>query len=337
VKRLLALALTLCLLGLWPALAEEMPPALYTGRLSKSTQLLSQPNGDTLGNLSQRQAIEILTVDPDWLQVRVNGQTGYIRRRQVDDSTVIPLETSITPRYPAMPASYLGWVESEAAVRESPNQNAMALITLQEGARMAFIGFEDGWAKLVYHRQYGYVDTRLLGELQPLFADVESADGSAPIAAYTSFYKIDTDNVNLSRMVNIRVACQRFAPLLIQPQGRFDFNAQIGPYNRRSGYEPAYVLVGGKTILGYGGGTCQVSSTLYNTLMQLPGLEILARRPHGPVGASYLPLHADAAVGNLSLNLVFRNNYRFPVRIDGTAQDGALTIAIYRADTDPAP
>lgn len=336
-KRLLTLALAICLLGQWPALAEDYPPALYTGRLSRITQLLSQPEGDALGNLFQRQALEILKVEPDWLLVRVNGQTGYIRRRHIDDSTVIPLEPNRTPRYPAMPASYLGWVETEAAVREAPRQNAMALITMQKGARLAFIGFEDGWAKLVYHRQYGYVDTRLLSELQPLFADVESADGSAPIAAYTSFYKTDTDEINLSRIVNIRVACQRFTPLFIQPQGRFDFNAQIGPYNRHSGYEPAYVLVGGKTILGYGGGTCQVSSTLYNTLMQLPGLEILARRPHGPIGASYLPLHADAAVGNPSLNLVFRNNYGFPVRIDGTAQDGALTVAIYRADTNPTP
>ena len=336
-KRLLALALAVFLLGQWPALAEEKPPALYTGRLNRSAQLLSQPEGDTLGNLFQRQALEIIKVEPDWLLVRVNDQTGYIRRSHIDDSTVIPLEPSRTPRYPAMLASYLGWVDTETSVREAPDQNAMALITLQKGVRLAFIGFEDGWAKLVYHRQYGYVDTRLLSELQPLFTDVESADGSAPIAAYTSFYKIDTDEINLSRIVNIRVACQRFAQLLIQPQGRFDFNAQIGPYNRHSGYEPAYVLVGGKTILGYGGGTCQVSSTLYNTLLQLPGLEILARRPHGPIGASYLPLHADAAVGNPSLNLVFRNNYGFPLRIDGTAQDGALTVAIYRADADPAP
>jgi len=312
-------------------------PALYTGRLNNSVQLLSEPGGEAVGYLSQRDAIEILKVEPDWLLIRTNGMTGYIQRRQVDDTKVKPIDPSLTPQYPAIPASYLGWVEAEASVRDAPSQNAATLITLQKGTRLAFIGFEDGWAKLVYHRQYAYVDTRLLSELQPLFADVMSADGSAPIAAYTSFYKINTDEVNLSRMVNIRVACQRFAPLLIEPQGRFDFNAQIGPYNRRSGYEPAYVLVGGQAVLGYGGGTCQVSSTLYNVLMQLPGLEILARRPHGPIGASYLPLHADAAVGNPSLNLIFRNNYNFPIRIDGAAQDGALTVAIYRADANPAP
>ncbi|HPA61547.1 MAG TPA: VanW family protein, partial [Clostridia bacterium] len=60
--------------------------------------------------------------------------------------------------------------------------------------------------------------------------------------------------------------------------------------------------------------------------------EILHRRPHGPSAASYLPHGADAAVGNKTQNFIIRNRYSFPIRIDGTAQDGALTIAVYRAD-----
>ena len=67
-------------------------------------------------------------------------------------------------------------------------------------------------------------------------------------------------------------------------------------------------------------------------MLQLPGLTVLYRRAHGDNGASYLPIHMDAAVGNSSLNFKFRNDYSFPVRIEGTVQDGALTIAIYRAE-----
>ena len=97
------------------------------------------------------------------------------------------------------------------------------------------------------------------------------------------------------------------------------------------GYLPANALVDGETVQSYGGGTCQVSSTLYNTILQLPGVEIIRRRAHGPSAAAYLPHGADAAVGNTTQNLIIRNRYPFPIRIDGTAQDGALTIAIYRA------
>ncbi len=330
-KRLLPLLLSLMIcFALLPASAQADLPALYTGRLMYSTDVLASPGGEKVGYISDRVTIEILKVEPDWLLVRGNEVIGYIQRKALNDTRVKTIDPVRTPKYPAVLASYLGWVAQEAPVKAAPDAQAETLITLYPGARLAFMGFEDGWAKLIFHRQYGYVDTRLLGELQPLFEDASQADGSAPIAAYTSFYSIADNEVNRSRMVNIRVGCERFEPIVVAPEGRFDFNAQIGPYRKSSGYEPAYVLVDGKSVLGYGGGTCQVSSTLYNTMMQLPGLEITARRPHGPSGAKYLPMHADAAVGNSALNLAFRNNYDFPVRIDGSAQDGALTIAIYR-------
>ena len=103
-------------------------------------------------------------------------------------------------------------------------------------------------------------------------------------------------------------------------------------YRASRGYKPATVLIDGKAQQGYGGGTCQVSSTLYNVVLQLPGLTVLQRRAHGNNGASYLPIGVDAAVGNSTLNFRFRNEYPFPIRIDASAQDGALTIAIYKAE-----
>ncbi|MHC1785687.1 MAG: VanW family protein [Christensenellales bacterium] len=330
--RALLLVMLLMALGISPAPAQESLPALYSARLNKQVDVLSLPEGEKIGSIPQSIPIEILRVAPDWLLVRGNLVTGYIQRKYVDDTRVKPIDPARTPQYPAIVALYLGWTGQETPVRAAPGSQAEQLILLQPGARLAFTGLADGWAQLIFHRQYGYVDTRQLSELLPIPQDALTAEAQAPIAAFTSFYNISQDEVNRSRMVNIRVGCERFQPLLIAPEGRFDFNAQIGPYRKSSGYEPAFVLIDGQSVLGYGGGTCQVSSTLYNALLQLPGLQITARRPHGPGGAKYLPLHADAAVGNSALNLAFLNHYDFPVRIDGTAQDGALTIAIYRAD-----
>jgi vancomycin resistance protein YoaR len=89
-------------------------------------------------------------------------------------------------------------------------------------------------------------------------------------------------------------------------------------------------LLDGGVSLGYGGGTCQVSSTFYNAVLQLPGITVLYRRPHGPAGAKYLPHGVDAAVGNDYLNLVIRNDYDFPVRVEASSQDGALFMCIFR-------
>lgn len=334
-KRIAVITAVLMLLASSAAAQQPAEPAaVYTARLAKDAQLFAHPRKDApiAGYLSLRYPIEILETAPDWLYIRSKDMvTGYIQRRFVDDTRVTPVDPVHTPGYPTVTTSHIGWVAAEAPVKAAPDENSETLITMYPGARLAFIGIENGWGKLIYHRRYGYVDTRQLSELQSLFDSVDTADGSAPIAAYTSFYRITTDETNLDRMENISVACERMRRFVMAHNEVFDFNRDVGPYNARSGYLPANVLVDGETVLGYGGGTCQVSSTLYNALMQLPGLYIQKRRPHGPSGASYLPLHADAAVGNKNLNLVFRNLYPFPVRIDGSAQDGALTIVIWKA------
>ena len=76
---------------------------------------------------------------------------------------------------------------------------------------------------------------------------------------------------------------------------------------------------------------------LWEDAAKLPEIEINHRRPHGGNGASYLPIHCDAAVGNPELNLIFTNRYDFPIRIVGTSNDdGALLMRIYRYHGDEA-
>jgi len=118
----------------------------------------------------------------------------------------------------------------------------------------------------------------------------------------------------------------------MEPGESLNFNKQIGPYRKANGYFPAPVLVNGGSQLGYGGGTCQSSSTLYNALRQIPGITILQRRPHGPGCARYLPMHQDAAVGTDNLNLRFRNDCPFAIRIVAECTgEGVLCIQIYMA------
>ncbi len=331
-KNILILFLIAAMLFVPGASAAEAE-ALYTARLERDAPLKPAPDAAVKHSaiLPAKSTVEIIELGPDWLQIRSEKGDGYIKRRYVDFNRVESINPAVIPPYPAVLSEYIAWSARVTEVREAPDTKAASLITLQPGARLALIGIEDGWAKMIYHRQYAYVDTRDLSELAPLYSGTENPDGSAPIAAYTSFYNIATNEDNRNRMVNITVANDRMRQYIIQPGEAFDFNRYVGPYNRKAGYLPAPTLVDGGVQLGYGGGTCQVSSTLYNTLMQLPGLSVEKRRPHGPGGAKYLPLHADAAVGNQNLNLVFRNFYSFPVYIDGSAQDGALTILIWPA------
>ena len=166
--------------------------------------------------------------------------------------------------------------------------------------------------------------------MKPVSPTDEELYEDCPIAAYTSYYKmIQTEN-NISRIHNIKVGCG-LVSIVLEPGEQFDGNEVMGPYGPKRGYEPAIVMYQGKDVLGYGGGTCQVSSTLYNAVRQLPGLRIDWRRPHGASGATYLPIHCDAAVGTDTQNFKFTNMYDFPIRIEGCSSgDGALSMRIYK-------
>lgn len=331
-KFVLSILLILCII--LSGFASNIRPALYSARLNNDAWLKAQPDKDmgAIAFLFKNDKIEILELLPDWLLIRTkNGNSGYIKRKYINFDRVKPVNPSTTPQYPAIISEYVSWVETLTSLRASPDLSAKAIITLNPGARLAIIGLENGWAKLIYQRQYAYVDSRHLSELMPLAQTSQIIDRHSPIAAFTSFYRLSADRNNKNRMSNISVANDRMRPLIIKPNEAFDFNRDVGPYTAESGYLLSIGLADGETKLGYGGGTCQVSSTLFNSLLQLPGISIEHRRTHGFNGSSYLPIHADAAVGNPSINLIFRNLYSFPIRIDGTAQDGALTILIWPA------
>lgn len=116
----------------------------------------------------------------------------------------------------------------------------------------------------------------------------------------------------------------------MQTDELLDFNGSVGPFTKANGYMQAPVLIDGQTKLGYGGGSCQISSTLYNTVLQLPGITVVERHPHGANGASYLPHGVDASSGDLNFRI--KNSYDFPIRIEASCHDYCLFMAIYREE-----
>ena len=340
-KRLLALFFLALLLPLNGAFcyAENQPDAsvrLYYARTRLSCKVFSDwetTNGiNQIGYIPENVRVVVHALNPSFALVtyEADHKTGYVKRVCLENPTTIDAAT--TPPYGVDFNHYLVTVDAQDAPVWSAPGGGETLITLHEGAWVSIIGFEEGYGKVIYHRQYGYIDSRLLRDVTSVYDIAETAGTDAPIASYTSFYKITTDESNLNRINNIHVACAKMNVFPFPAGADLNFNRDMGPYSAANGYLPAGVLADGGLNLGYGGGTCQVSSTLYNVVLQLPGLTVLQRRAHGDNGASYLPIGVDAAVGNSQLNFRFRNDYPFPLRIDATSQDGALTIAMYRAE-----
>ncbi|MFZ5642974.1 MAG: VanW family protein [Bacillota bacterium] len=119
------------------------------------------------------------------------------------------------------------------------------------------------------------------------------------------------------RSMNIARASEKLGGKLVMPGEILSFNSFISPVNEGNGYYRAPVIIGGQLVDDYGGGVCQVATTLYGAAL-LSGLEIIERRNHSkPV--KYVAPGLDATVADGSIDLKIRNNLKRPVYIMSTA------------------
>ena len=81
------------------------------------------------------------------------------------------------------------------------------------------------------------------------------------------------------RIHNIILASSKFDGVLIPKDKIFSFNQTVGDISSLTGYKPAYIIKGGKTVLGDGGGVCQVSTTFFRAALNT-GLPIIERNAH---------------------------------------------------------
>lgn len=330
--RMLCLMLAAFALITSPAQAEKKPVlynAIITYEFPNSfSGIYAEPDSDNsrmLGTYQPGTPIEVVEVLPNYVGINYKNGVGYVLRHRI--ANAIAVDPVNTPRFGTAVNEYFTTLDRETLVKAAPDANSETLITMQAGTMLGFLDITDGWARLIFKRQYGYVDTRTLGELSMVAAAPEEGNSVVPIAVYNSFYNLADTEANLNRIVNLKVCGERMDRVMM-PGDELDFNGTVGPFRASFGYLPAPGLVDGGFIQTYGGGSCQVSSTLYNVVLQLTGLTVLQRSPHGKNAISYLPHGVDASSG--ALNFRFRNDYPFAIRIETHVQDGSLYIAIFR-------
>lgn len=113
-----------------------------------------------------------------------------------------------------------------------------------------------------------------------------------------------------SRIHNIILAASKFNGVLIPPGKVLSFNKTIGDISSLTGYQPAYIIKEGKTVLGDGGGVCQVSTTLFRAALNA-GLPIIERHPHAYRVSYYendMKPGFDATVFSPSVDLKIKND-----------------------------
>lgn len=137
----------------------------------------------------------------------------------------------------------------------------------------------------------------------------------------------------VSRIHNIALAASKLNGILIEPGQTFSFNNALGDISMYTGYQQAYIIKDGKTVMGDGGGVCQVSTTLFRAALKA-GLPIVERNAHAyrvhyyeeDMGPGY-----DATVYSPTLDLKFKNdtgNYIL-IQTHTDLNNLALTFELY--------
>ena len=136
------------------------------------------------------------------------------------------------------------------------------------------------------------------------------------------------------RAINVENGCRLISGTLLYPGDYFSVTDAVTPFTPENGYEQAPSYEENRVVDSYGGGICQVSTTLYNAVLKAE-LEVTARSNHTMV-VTYVDLSKDAAIAEGNMDMSFVNNKENPIYIIGYTYGGQITFTIFGHETRPA-
>jgi len=150
-------------------------------------------------------------------------------------------------------------------------------------------------------------------------------------------YSTSLENKEENTIYNIKLSSEVINGILVKPQEIFSFNKYVGPAEKADGYKESTIIANGIFVNGYGGGICQVSSTLYNAVL-LANLQIVERYNHSVYGEAtkYVPLGQDAAIFYGFKDLKFKNNSEHTIAIFSKVFRDTLQVSIFGGNENKA-
>ena len=320
----IALTALLLLMGwaLAPGLAEEeadAPGAMYDARAWRDFHIRREPgSGYQVIQVKTDAKVTVLEYGDERCRVRYKGYEGYCKTEWLWGFHSLDAQKYPVPGHvPAIGAVLLReetWIEG----------GEFSGVCVAPGSMVCVSAVELDYVTPVW-RGTGYFSV-LDGDFCP-FAPWQDAQPGDMIAGFTTYYnEASGGDLAGNRADNIRLGCARVQGTVIAPGEQYSFNVHCAPYTQENGYLMApNISQDGK---GFGGGVCQVSTTLYNAVLGLP-LQVDKWSAHRRTGVYYIPISLDSAVGTYT-DLCFTNTLPYPILLWAEAQDGAVTVLIYR-------
>lgn len=243
------------------------------------------------------------------------GTTVEARRDEMDALLATPYygstaqpsgNTSAIDEFLAMlaNAAYIAPVDAYLADFQPKNTNPFVIQPETYGRMLDVSSLKDEIYRMVETMQSGtlVVETSVI-EPRVTYADLKESFALRG-TAHTLISSVSTENRNL----NIERACELINGTVIAPGKTFSFNDVVGPRNKKTGFHLAIEYAYGEQREGYGGGVCQVSSTIYVAAVRA-NMEIVKRTQHSDA-VNYTTFGLDATVNfdGRKIDFVFRNN-----------------------------
>ena len=212
-------------------------------------------------------------------------------------------------------------VALEVNVRAGPGTNYKIVGKLLPMHKFKVLSIDsDGWYKILYKGKISYVYSE--------YIDTKEFSKYKRIGRYKTYFDFN----NWNRNHNINLASKQIG-VKLKPGEYFRWSNIVGPASKEQGYLLGNVIIGNKMEQGYGGGVCQVSSTLYNAALEA-GLEIVERHTHG-LPVAYVPPGKDTTVSYGFLDFVFKNNKPYEIQINAFTGNGFVEVSIYNINPVP--
>ena len=156
----------------------------------------------------------------------------------------------------------------------------------------------------------------------------QTAPEHIPVEEQIATFSTKIYTKDSARQNNIQITCNTLNGTTVPNGSTFSFCNTVGPSSSSKGYQKADIYDrNGNKIKGYGGGNCQISTTLYNALLTVPSLVVTERHEHSNY-VPYIQEGKDAAVAYGSYDLKFRNDSGYTVKILASASSDAVTVSL---------
>lgn len=163
-------------------------------------------------------------------------------------------------------------------------------------------------------------------DIMPFITTEDIAEIDSVLGTYSTYYYPG------DRGDNIWLAANSISNKIVKPSWTFSFNDTVGERTWSNGYKVAGVIINGRPDVDYGGGVCQVSSTLYNAVL-LAGLTPTERTPHF-FQSTYIAPGRDATVADGQIDFKFRNDLPHNVYLLAEAYGSTLSVFVLGTKAD---